>query len=126
MSWGSPPAETGQRLAAFPRKGARGEETELRVSIDEYEGHRYIGLRVWRRDFHGQWWPTQKGLSVRRAELAGVIEALQEGHADLGEPEPQPRQAARNDRAERQQQFIRQAKESNAGGFSRDFDEFEG
>ncbi len=39
----SPPQESGQRLATFPRHGGE----ELRVNLAEYEGHPYVSLRVW-------------------------------------------------------------------------------
>jgi hypothetical protein len=68
-----PPAETGQRLAVFPRS----RDQELRVSLAEYGGHDYVSLRVWAMDQDGQWWPVRgKGCSVRLSEIGGLIDAL--------------------------------------------------
>jgi hypothetical protein len=50
-----PLAETGRRLATFPRN--RGEE--LRVTLAEYEGHLYISLRVWAPGSDGLLWPVR-------------------------------------------------------------------
>lgn len=125
MSWGNPPEETGRRIATFPRTGQHGERLELRVNVDTYEGRPYIGVRVWKQNPRGEWWPTPKGTTIRRAELAKFIEALQEAHADLGDAEPRPRPAPTNDRAARQQRYLADAREANGGGFSRDFDEFD-
>lgn len=67
------PAETGQRLAAFPR----GQDQELRVTLAEFEGHRYVSLRVWAMGRDGQWWPVRgKGCSIRLGEIRSLIEAL--------------------------------------------------
>ena len=120
MSWGNPPDETGRRLATFPRTGQKGERLELRIHIDQYEGRPYIGVRVWKQDPRGQWWPTPKGTTIRRAELARFIEALQEAHADLGDPAPPPT----NPKAERQSRFIADARKAPLGA-SQAFDEFD-
>ncbi len=80
----APPEDDGLRLATFRRHGAE----ELRVSLNEFEGSRYVGLRVWFRDDDGAWWPTRKGLSIRFRELVGTIRALQRGIDLLSRPRP--------------------------------------
>src|SRR4051812_41572983 len=71
------PAPSGEPLAAFPRKGPRGGELELRVSLDRFEGHDYIAVRVWQRDRDGAWWPVKgRGCSIRLSEAEGVAQAL--------------------------------------------------
>jgi hypothetical protein len=73
------PAPSGELLAAFPRKGPRGLELELRVILDAFEGHPYLALRLWQRDRAGAWWPLKgRGRSIRSAEAQGVAEALLE------------------------------------------------
>ena len=72
----APPVPTGKLLARFPRHGTGG-LAELRVVLDSFEGHEFIGLRVWQRDNDGSWWPMRgKGVSVRLSEAEGVAEAL--------------------------------------------------
>jgi hypothetical protein len=90
-----PPTPTGTPLASFPRKGPDGVEQELRVVLDEFEGHPYLALRVWQRDAAGAWWPTKKGVSVRLTEAAGVAGALQRALDLAG------KQAAPDQRTER-------------------------
>ena len=69
----APPQEQGERLATFPR----GDGVELRVTLSEYQGRPYIGLRVWERGQDGAWWPVRgKGCSVRLTEAAELAEAL--------------------------------------------------
>lgn len=72
-----PPQEAGIRLATFPRSGREG-ESELRVSLDDYEGHEFVSVRVWTKSAWGTpgWWPSKKGVSVRLGEAEGVARAL--------------------------------------------------
>lgn len=74
----SAPAETGRRLATMPRSTRGGPEQELRVSLDEYQGHPYISIRLWQQDGRsGAWWPLKdKGISVRLREADDVAEAI--------------------------------------------------
>lgn len=65
-----------ERLATLPRG-----DDELRVGLDEFvspEGKvsRYVSVRLWFVDGEGAWRPTRKGITVRRAELAEVRDAL--------------------------------------------------
>ncbi len=83
------PQETGERLATLPR----GQGEELRVSLDEYQGRAYVGLRVWAMGLDGAWWPTKRGCSVRVRELAEVAQALMRAR-DLVEGPPPPRRAS--------------------------------
>lgn len=66
------PSPEGERLATIPR----GKTEELRLAWDEYEGHPYLGLRVWAKLDEGKWIPTKKGLSIRLHELAELLEGL--------------------------------------------------
>jgi hypothetical protein len=69
----APPDEKGERLATFPR----GEDQELRVNLDQYNGHSFISLRIWEQGRDGDWWPVRaKGCSIRLSEVEGVISAL--------------------------------------------------
>jgi hypothetical protein len=68
-----PLVDTGERLATFPR----GDSEELRVTLAEFKGHRYISLRVWSEGPDGNLYPCPgKGCSVRLREAKGVAEAL--------------------------------------------------
>ena len=81
----SPPQESGQRLATFPRHGGE----ELRVNLAEYEGHPYVSLRVWAPGPDGQLLPVKgKGLSVKLREVAGLAEVLGQLAADLPQQGP--------------------------------------
>lgn len=71
------PREMGRRLASIPRVKRNAPDEELRISLDEYEGHPYVSVRLFARDTRsGEWFPTRKGCSVRIAECEAVASAL--------------------------------------------------
>jgi len=71
----SPPAETGQRLVCLPR----GEDEQLRITWSEYQGHKFVAVRMWTRDRQNRWWPdSRRGCSFRVKELGLVVKALNE------------------------------------------------
>lgn len=98
-----PPAPTGELLATFPRPSREGQDCELRLVLDSFEGHPYLSLRVWQRGGDGAFWPTRKGVSVRMGEARGVAEALVRAidQADQATPEPPTREAPRRGRERR-------------------------
>ena len=52
----APPDETGRRLATLARPNRQGRDAELRVSLDQYEGHDYISVRLWELDPDSGYW----------------------------------------------------------------------
>ncbi|MGI8546700.1 MAG: hypothetical protein ACR2M1_05100 [Gemmatimonadaceae bacterium] len=67
------PEDRGQRLGTFPR----GDSKELRVSLAEFKGHKYVSLRVCTQNARGEWWPQKnKRCSVRLGELDGFADAI--------------------------------------------------
>src|SRR5262245_44938146 len=72
---GGPPPENGQRLATL----ARGPGEELRITWSQYENHPYLGIRLWKQDESGGWWPDKhKGMSIRIRELPELAAAVAE------------------------------------------------
>ena len=61
------------RLLTIPRHGG----DELRVSLDEYKGHRFLSLRTFFDSGDGIMRPTKKGCSV-------PLSALPELHSAIG------------------------------------------
>jgi hypothetical protein len=85
------PAESGERLATFPRN--HGTE-ELRITLCEYNGHPYVAVRLWALDSKsGEWWPTRKGTSIRMAEVQGFADALLSVAGDQPRQSRQSRQS---------------------------------
>ena len=82
------PRESGKRVATFPRPGRGGKrDTELRVTLDTYEGHDFVSVRLWERGFAASadtFFPTPRGVSLRRGELRAAIEALTAAARELG------------------------------------------
>ena len=90
---GGPPQDLGHRLLTLPR----GQDEELRLSLDAYEGHPFLNVRIWTRDTDGRgWWPSKRGVTLKLRELADVAEALAEAldrmaeHQALWPPGPGP------------------------------------
>jgi hypothetical protein len=75
-----PPEERGKRLMTLERD----EDTELRLSLDEYQGHAYYSLRVWQRGDDGRMWPTRKGVSIRLREAPALANVLAKPLSDRG------------------------------------------
>lgn len=89
----TPPEETGRRLATIERPGRPDERSELRVTLAEFKGNLYLGVRVWQesRDGSGFWPVKGKGVSIRLSEAMAVADALLTGLQFVDEPEPSPR-----------------------------------
>jgi hypothetical protein len=96
-----PPEPSGQLLASFDRPNRDRADEQLRVVLDQYEGHPFLSLRLWSRDDRsGAWWPVRgKGISVRLKEAEGVARALMEAVKRMegqgGEQRPGPRRQRR-------------------------------
>jgi hypothetical protein len=55
------------------RKNSR---EELRVSLDEFKGHRLLNLRVWFEGDDGQMRPGKQGVAVRLEMAADLADAI--------------------------------------------------
>lgn len=68
------PVENGQRLATF----ARGMSEELRVNWSEFNGHHFVGIRVWHCGVDGKYRPDRtRGCTVKLRELEEFSRAIQ-------------------------------------------------
>ena len=47
----------------------------LRISESEYEGHKFVDLRVWYND-NGEMKPTKKGISFNPSKAKEVVEGI--------------------------------------------------
>ncbi|MGD0231168.1 MAG: transcriptional coactivator p15/PC4 family protein [Syntrophorhabdales bacterium] len=75
----------------------------IRVSIEEYHGHRFIDCRVYYEDAQGELKPTKKGIALNADTIDEVIEALKKGSAALEDqlsPRAEDRKAKPAQRAE--------------------------
>jgi hypothetical protein len=96
-----PPTEHGTRLATFPR--INDGQGELRVNLDEFNGHPFLSIRLWVFDrIATAWWPTKRGVSIRRRDIPDLIAALERAAAMMDDqeanPVSQPPQQARQQR----------------------------
>jgi len=77
----TPPTENGRRIGTIERST----DEQIRVNWSEYEGKRFLSIRMWKRGDDGQWWPDGKrGMSVRIRELPDLAAAIAEA-LDLAE-----------------------------------------
>jgi hypothetical protein len=80
-----PPRESGRRLGTLARPGRYGKPAEeLRITADAFEGHDFIGTRIWTQGRDGIFYPSQRGITIRRAEIADFIKAMVAGARALG------------------------------------------
>jgi|TARA_R100001443_G_scaffold68010_4_gene76764 hypothetical protein len=47
----------------------------IRISESEYEGHKFVDLRVWYND-NGEMKPTKKGISFNPSKAKEVVEGI--------------------------------------------------
>ena len=81
------PEPKGELIASFDPPGYRGGPAgEVRVTLDEFNGHSFLSLRLWELGSDGAGWPTKKGLSVRISEAESVAVALMRGLELAGGP----------------------------------------
>lgn len=73
--------DAGLRLVTLDRQSREGPPSELRVTVAEYQGHKFLSLRVWIQNAQtGVWYPAKdKGVSVRLKEAEAVAEAIKRG-----------------------------------------------
>jgi hypothetical protein len=92
----------GELLTTLARPGYRGGPVgELRVSLDEFQGHGYLGVRLWEAGRDGVFRPTKKGMAIRFSEARQVAAAILEGLERSGwqpPPEGPPASAGRQRR----------------------------
>ena len=56
---------------------------KIRVSIEEFRGHRFVDCRVYFADNMGTWRPTRKGIALNSECIEDVIKALQQASGNL-------------------------------------------
>src|SRR4051794_26618807 len=84
-----PPAENGERVATLERS----EFEQIRVNWCEYEGKKFVSIRMWVKNADGQWWPDKRGIALRVRELPALADAVVELldlAADLFRDRPAP------------------------------------
>jgi len=55
----------------------------IRISIEEYRGHRLIDCRVYYEDDQGEWRPTKKGIALNNETIDEVANALNKAKSHL-------------------------------------------
>jgi len=78
----TPPVDNGHRLLTIRRTF----EEELRISINEFRGHRFVSFRLWTCNRFGDWYPDrERGVTIRARDLQAAIAALVEAARILEE-----------------------------------------
>jgi hypothetical protein len=55
----------------------KNQKERIRISIEEYRGHKFVDCRVYWQDEQGDWKPSKKGIALNDECIDPVIEALQ-------------------------------------------------
>ena len=62
----------------------RSETNKIIVSVDEYNGRKFLSLREWfKPEDKPEWLPTKKGLTIRTGELDRFIQAINAAKKEL-------------------------------------------
>lgn len=78
--------DEGEILAELERKRPDEDEAKekLRIAVKEFNGNRYLDLRVWFVGDRGDWLPTKKGVTIRAKELKAFLQAVSQAESRLG------------------------------------------
>ena len=71
-----------QRLIASIEKNSR---QILRVTLDDFKGHRLVNLLVWFKTAEGDYCPGRHGVTLRINKLERLIAALMDAHAQANQ-----------------------------------------
>ncbi len=69
---------------------------EVRATLKEFRGRRYLDLRIYYQDDQGEWKPTRKGVSLSTdfmpelKEAVVALEAALKAEAEEAPKEPEP------------------------------------
>lgn len=69
--------DRGRRMSAPVATIRKNGSEELRVSVDDFKGHRLVNLRVWYRTGDGEMRPGKQGLALRLELLPELRAALE-------------------------------------------------
>lgn len=70
---GTPPQDSGIRLATFPRP-----EGEFRLSWNTYEDRPYLRFQLWSKGDDGSFWPVKgQGFTIKVKELPDLADGIQ-------------------------------------------------
>ena len=59
-------------------------QQKIRISIEVYNTHHYVDVRVYYRNENGEWHPTKKGITLNDETIDPVIKALRKARRKLG------------------------------------------
>ncbi len=68
-------------IAAF----AKNSTEEVRITLEEFKGHKLLDLRVWYEDDKGEKKPTKKGISISASLFPELKTALEKAEVVLKE-----------------------------------------
>jgi hypothetical protein len=57
----------------------------IRVSVEEYKGHKFIDCRVYYEDDQGEWKPKKRGISLNNAIIDEVTSALNKAKSSFAD-----------------------------------------
>jgi hypothetical protein len=68
-----------ERLIASIEKNSR---ESLRVTLDEFKGHRLVNMRVWFKANDGETRPGNSGIAIKIEKLEELLSALAKAQSD--------------------------------------------
>lgn len=72
-------------LACLARHSREQGESQLRVVVDEYKGHKFLSVVIWQKTGKGGFSPTQKAITVRAVEMMDFLAAVQQAEHEMSD-----------------------------------------
>ncbi|WP_176043619.1 transcriptional coactivator p15/PC4 family protein [Burkholderia vietnamiensis] len=69
---GGEPEQLGTLIAELQKNSRE----RLRITVDQYRGHEYVGIRIWFVGEDGQYRPSRSGVTLKPALLPQLMQAL--------------------------------------------------
>lgn len=66
-------------LAKYKRNGRNQSVEEMRVTVGEFNGIKYLDFRLWEKGRGNQWFPTTRGVSIRERECGDLADVIAKG-----------------------------------------------
>ena len=66
-------------IASFSKNSTE----EVRITLEEFKGHKLLDIRVWYQDDHGEKKPTKKGISIAASLFPELKAALEKAETVL-------------------------------------------
>ncbi|MDR6419893.1 hypothetical protein J2801_002144 [Paraburkholderia phenoliruptrix] len=72
-----PAVEEPEQIGTMIAEIQKNSRERLRITVGQYKGHEFVGIRVWFVGTDGQYWPSRSGVTLRPTLLPQLMQGLQ-------------------------------------------------